>query len=78
MQKEKFFGKFKHMNIDQTELNRKYYAYLREQELMMMYEAAMKSSSSAPPGIAGGGGAYMQSLFMEIAPDNDFYYTFSY
>lgn len=55
MKKEKFFGKFKNMNIDQTELNRKYAAYLREQELMMMYEAAAQSSSSAAASAGGGG-----------------------
>lgn len=77
MKKEKFFGKFKNMNIDQAELNRKYHAHLREQELMMMYEAAMKSSSAATA-TAGGGCTFTPSLFTEIAPDNDFYYTFSY
>lgn len=67
MRKDQFFGKHKNLGIPQAELDRKYQAYLREQELMMIYEAAMRNSSSAPPAVAGGGGSLLQPQAITIS-----------
>jgi|688.fasta_scaffold294077_2 hypothetical protein len=57
MRKDQFQDKFRHLNVDQRELDRKYQAYIREQqELQMMYEAAMSLQSSTST-VGGGGGS---------------------
>jgi hypothetical protein len=57
MKKEQFFQRHHNLNVQKAELERKYQAYLREQEdLRMLYEAAMRSSSSASATVGGGGG----------------------
>jgi len=59
MNKDQFNRKHSQLNIGETELNRKYLAYLREQEEMQMralYEAAIAAQRSSSA-VAGGGTA---------------------
>ena len=57
MERHQFYRKFQHLNLDERQLERKYIAYLTEQEEMQrMYEAAVLQQQSQSS-TAGGGSA---------------------
>lgn len=57
MERHQFYRKFQHLNLDERQLERKYIAYLTEQEDMQrMYEAAANAKRSQSS-TAGGGSA---------------------
>jgi hypothetical protein len=75
MRKDQFINKHAGLNIAQSELDRKWRVLQEEMQMQELYEAAMQQS--APQATAMGGGSITPSLFTEIVPNNDFYFTFS-
>jgi hypothetical protein len=56
MKKDQFYDKFKNVNLEKAELERKWRLHLREQEeLQRMYEALQSSSTSTSTGGGGSG-----------------------
>jgi len=74
MKKEQFEQKHRNLNIAQSEIDRKWRVLQEAEEMQRLFEALQAKQASAT---AGGGGGFTPSLFIEIAPNNDFYYTFS-
>lgn len=72
MRKEQFEQKHQHLNIPQTELDRKWRVLQEDQKI---FEALQQQA--AAQGLAGGGAADNTGVYGLIVPNNDFYYNFS-
>jgi len=74
MRKDQFMNKHQHLKIAQSELERKWRVLQEAEEMQRLFEAMQASQATST---AGGGGGFTPSLFTEIVPNNDFYFTFS-
>jgi hypothetical protein len=78
MRKDKFFDRHKSLNLDKSEVERKWKAYLREKEEMELFEAMGRSGASVPPGAVGGGSPGGNGIEFVVDTTNDTFFGMTF